>query len=325
MQDYPGPMEVVVVDDSPQASELTTAGNVPVRYFHLTKRHTIGEKRNMAVSAASQSDADVICIWDDDDIFTVDRLRQQVSRMFARNASCSSIQVAFVAVLPQKGRPGVLQRCKGMPLPFENSFCFRRSWLEERPPFTNSSLGEGNALFEGLSDWYSEAQPVPGEELPFLYIRTASSTAPDDALEPYPVRSMLLAPKEGAARLDLPLLALARALRRQRFPELTESCPGAAALVLVRESLKAALEEDLQAMSANVADSQKLAPTYWKALCGPGPAPGPAGEAPEGSRNPDFAPENLNLENRPPAEVDSDPLPPPERALELLRVALRGL
>ena len=31
-----------------------------------------------------------------------------------------------------------------------------------------------------------EAQPVPGEELPFLYIRTAASTAPDDALEPYP-------------------------------------------------------------------------------------------------------------------------------------------
>ncbi|CAE7664090.1 unnamed protein product [Symbiodinium microadriaticum] len=273
------------------------------------------------------SASDIVCIWDDDDIFTVDRLRQQVSRMLARNASCSSIQVAFVAVLPQKGRPGVLQRCKGMPLPFENSFCFRMSWLDQRPPFTNSSLGEGNALFEGLSDWYSEAQPVPGEELPFLYIRTAASTAPDDALEPYPVRSMLVASKEGGApggarRLDFALLTLARALRRQRFPKLEESSPGAAALAQVRQSLKAALRKDLEDMSANVADSLQLAPSYWRALCTPS-LPGPAGEAAEGSWNASLAPRTFDV--HPPVDATAEPLPSPEKALQLLRDVLSML
>ena len=38
-------------------------------------------------------------------------------------------------------------------------------------------------VFEGLEDWFSEAQPIDGEELPFLYVRTERSTSPDDALE----------------------------------------------------------------------------------------------------------------------------------------------
>jgi len=59
---------------------------------------------------------------------------------------------------------------EGLPLPFENSFCFKRSWLKSRPNFSNSSLGEGNVIFEALDDWYSEAQPISGEELPFLYL-----------------------------------------------------------------------------------------------------------------------------------------------------------
>lgn len=60
---------------------------------------------------------------------------------------------------------------EGLPLPFENSFCFKRSWLQSRPNFSNSSLGEGNVIFDALDDWYSEAQPISGEELPFLYPR----------------------------------------------------------------------------------------------------------------------------------------------------------
>eukprot|EP00438_Fugacium_kawagutii_P021379 Skav232426 [mRNA] locus=scaffold189:117825:125147:- [translate_table: standard] len=243
MQDYPGPLEVIVMDDSPQKQPTTDfPRQLLIKYFHVS-RTTIGDKRNMAVAEARRSGADIICIWDDDDIFTVDRLRQQVSRMVSRSASCSSIQVAFVAIL----KSGTLQRCKGLPLPFENSFCFRRSWLETRPSFSNCSLGEGNVIFEALEDWYSEAQPIAGEELPFLYVRTESSTAPDDALEPYPVESMLIPTSHGRTQVDLPLLALARALVRQRFPKL-DGFP------------------DLQAMRKNWKSSQQLAVSYWNAL-----------------------------------------------------------
>ncbi|CAK9009945.1 unnamed protein product [Durusdinium trenchii] len=254
MQDYPGPLEVIVMDDSPRAEEASQfPQELDIRYFHVD-RCTIGEKRNMAVAEATRSGAEMICIWDDDDIFTVDRLRQQVSRMVARPASCSSIQVAFVAVLTS----GILQRCKGLPLPFENSFCFRRSWLEGRP-FSNTSLGEGNVIFEELDDWYAEAQPISGEELPFLYVRTQSSTAPDDALEPYPVKSMLIGGQN--PRVDVSLLALARAFRRERFPELP-----AKALEIARGALRRVMQEDLEKMRKDINSTSQLAPVYWDAL-----------------------------------------------------------
>ncbi|CAE8618104.1 unnamed protein product [Polarella glacialis] len=325
-QDYPGPIEVVVVDDSPHHCQQlidSFVDRLNIRYRHLAdRRYTIGEKRNLACGEAQTSGSDMICIWDDDDIFTVDRVRQQVSRMLARRAECSSIQVAFVAYLPKvvpglAGDQAQLRRCRGLPLPFENSLCMRRAWVEKRPAFSNSSLGEGNVLFDGLNSWYSVAQPIPGDELPFLYIRTSASTAPDDALELYPVEGLLSPPLQlaggtsaSSARLDLGLLGLARAIRCRRFPAL-EGLPGAAALQATQVSLKAAMGCDLEAMRADRWNSKRLAPGYWAALGGAlGPLGGvvnqgygPAGEAPEGSLLPHLA---AGRDWSPPLPVDPE-------------------
>jgi glycosyltransferase involved in cell wall biosynthesis len=91
-QDYPN-IEILVVDDSAEPS-LTPATVVRlplfpdfipayiikqeqfgVRYFHLTERKTIGEKRNIAVSNAL---GEVIVHWDDDDFFRAHRISSQV-------------------------------------------------------------------------------------------------------------------------------------------------------------------------------------------------------------------------------------------------------
>ena len=138
-------------------------------------------------------------------------------------------------------KSGILQRCKGLPLPFENSFCFRRSWLEDRPRFSDSSLGEGNVIFEDLEDWYSEAQPIAGEELPFLYVRTETSTAPDDALEPYEVESMLIT--TATPQVDVALLALTRAFLRERFFR-----GSGGALSIASEALRKIMGKDLEMM-----------------------------------------------------------------------------
>ena len=84
-----------------------------------------------------------MCIWDDDDIFTVDRLRQQVTRMLARGANCSCVQATFFSCLFRGFKRALggrqvafvmgseLRRCKGLPLPFENSFCSSDEWVEK--------------------------------------------------------------------------------------------------------------------------------------------------------------------------------------------------
>mmetsp|Transcript_85568 Transcript_85568/g.276135 ORF Transcript_85568/g.276135 Transcript_85568/m.276135 type:complete len:465 (+) Transcript_85568:125-1519(+) len=305
-QDYPGHLEVVVVDDSPASAAAVIErhrGGVAAQYLYLAdRRYTIGEKRNLAVA---NSVGDIICIWDDDDIFPVDRIRQQVSRMVVRQANCSSIQVAFVAgVRPDVAGGAAIglsavgdgiwsqfQRCRGLPLPFENSFCFKKAVLQERP-FENSSSGEGCAIFKNSPDWYAEAQPISGDELPFLYVRTVASTAPDDALEQYPVRSFLERSAAGFL-LDQDLFALARSLRRKRFPSLA-SFPAAGALDFVKLELEGAIKRDVHAMREDGVDGLmgSMASGYLSNLGGLGPAdpPGPdswvygdAGEAPEGS------------------------------------------
>lgn len=325
-QDYQGRLEVIVVDDSAATAQSIFhqhAGLLDVEYVHLSdRRYTIGEKRNLAVSKAN---GDIVCIWDDDDIFPIDRIRQQVSRMVARRAPCSSIQIAFA----YSTIDGCLRRCRGLPLPFENSFCFQRDWLLAGRYFSNTSSGEGIALFKTSKDWYADAQPIPGEELPFLYIRTATSTAPDDALELYQIKSLL----DDGLRLDFPLLSLARACRQKRFPNLA-GYPGGAALEAVRAVMMEAIGMDLAAMRTGPA--LQLAPSYWTALGGalngvvasPFNTWGDAGEAPEGSRlhteRPTMRPPTpRDLEHA--GAIDSPSPISAEKALELIEQACADL
>ena len=65
-QDYEGALEVVVIDDSPESSQEQVEElmrHVPLRYIY-TERLSIGAKRNLATRS---TDAEVICVWDDDD------------------------------------------------------------------------------------------------------------------------------------------------------------------------------------------------------------------------------------------------------------------
>lgn len=71
-----------------------------VRYFHLTERKTIGEKRNLAVSNAL---GDIIVHWDDDDFFRPHRISSQVGIIFyeqERN-TMRIYSVLIPLVLPQ--------------------------------------------------------------------------------------------------------------------------------------------------------------------------------------------------------------------------------
>ena len=184
------------------------------------------------------------------------------------------------------------------------------------------------ALFEHSSDWYSEAQPVEGKELPFLYVRTISSTAPDDALEPYPAESLLAVDNLGNCRLDLDLLSLSRALRRRRFPELQDGLPGAA-LAGVRGHLRAAVMRDLEVMRSDADGARRLAPGYWQELGGDLGLPqlatwGEAGEAPEGSALATTVPPLRPPPQESAARKEAEPqsLPTPDEALRLIEAAL---
>ena len=75
-QDYPGPKELLLLNDFDQQTIVfdhpeVRIVNVPVRFGSL------GEKRNAAVAMCRH---DLIAVWDDDDIYLPHRLRYSISR-----------------------------------------------------------------------------------------------------------------------------------------------------------------------------------------------------------------------------------------------------
>jgi len=71
-QDYKN-KELIIIDDSPKRMEQLSEKNV--KYYHLPQKKSIGEKRNIGVK---KSKGEIIIMWDDDDIYSKDRIRHQV-------------------------------------------------------------------------------------------------------------------------------------------------------------------------------------------------------------------------------------------------------
>lgn len=91
-QDYPR-RELVVVDDGEDAVGDLMPADGAVRYVRLSRRATIGEKRNIACEAAR---GEVIAHWDDDDWYAADRLRYQIAPLLAGTADITGLDTAFV-------------------------------------------------------------------------------------------------------------------------------------------------------------------------------------------------------------------------------------
>lgn len=92
-QDYPGRISVSIIDDSPvSCSKAVEAfarrSRHRIQYRCLPERRSIGAKRNLAVH--QETDAEVICTWDDDDIYSCDRVRLQVQAL--QSCKCATME-----------------------------------------------------------------------------------------------------------------------------------------------------------------------------------------------------------------------------------------
>jgi glycosyltransferase involved in cell wall biosynthesis len=94
-QDYPN-RELIIVDDGTDAIGDLVQDQPNVRYFRVP-RASIGAKRNLACRHAR---GEIIAHWDDDDWYSTDRLRYQVSPILAGKADLTGLENAFVLQLP---------------------------------------------------------------------------------------------------------------------------------------------------------------------------------------------------------------------------------
>jgi glycosyltransferase involved in cell wall biosynthesis len=94
-QDYPN-RELIIVDDGTDAIGDLVQDQPNVRYFRVP-RASIGAKRNLACRHAR---GEIIAHWDDDDWYSTDRLRYQVSPILTGKADLTGLENAFVLQLP---------------------------------------------------------------------------------------------------------------------------------------------------------------------------------------------------------------------------------
>lgn len=166
--DYPhDKIEWVVVDDSDpdqsgsnrivQFGEKFAPGIV--KYIPLTKKHSIGYKRNLGVERASHN---IIVMMDDDDHYPITSFRRRVAYLLkARRryecAVCTTIAmydllkgVSAVNVPPYT--LGLAERCS------EATLTFTREFWKERP-FPDTSMAEGEGFLTGRENKVVEMPP----------------------------------------------------------------------------------------------------------------------------------------------------------------------
>lgn len=136
-QDYAA-CELVVVDDGTESAEALIPPDMRIRYIRLSKRHTVGAKRNIGCEAAQ---GDLIVHWDDDDWHAPGRLSAQVEHLMRSRADLGGIarplffqpasNRAWQYVYDDRSRPWVAG----------GTLCYTRElWL--RNPFPAIDVGE---------------------------------------------------------------------------------------------------------------------------------------------------------------------------------------
>lgn len=168
-QDWPN-RELIVVDDGDDPVE-DLASRVPnVRYFRLTRRASIGVKRNFACARAAGS---IIAHWDDDDWYAPERLRRQIEPIVEARADVTGLVSTFVLDLHGAAfwtMRGDLHRTAFVGDVHGGTLVFRRTVLDSGLYYPDSNLAEDAALLRAAtSRGFTLARLANGGV--FVYVR----------------------------------------------------------------------------------------------------------------------------------------------------------
>uniref|UniRef100_A0A6C0DPD8 Glycosyltransferase 2-like domain-containing protein n=1 Tax=viral metagenome TaxID=1070528 RepID=A0A6C0DPD8_9ZZZZ len=167
--DYPkDKIEWIVVEDSDiqeeQASDLLmkfgrSCSPLSFTYHPLQKKHTIGEKRNLAVKRAEHS---IVLMMDDDDHYPVTSFRRRVAWLLKHPWKPKATVCSMIACYDLvKGMSAVNTPPWTLPLRqriSEATLTFYKDWWMQQE-FPSTSLAEGEAFLEGREGDVLELPP----------------------------------------------------------------------------------------------------------------------------------------------------------------------
>jgi glycosyltransferase involved in cell wall biosynthesis len=164
-----GNSELIVVDDSVEKCPfMETLADSRVRYIHLRERRSTGEKRNLAVDAAS---GQVIVQFDDDDYYSPQYIRTMIGRMQAQNADFVKLSSFFLysKILRQYGY-WETEKKDGLHFVWDGSPVATRTEFDKNAEIADMHLGYGFSYVFKKTVW--EAAPFPpiffNQDTPFI-------------------------------------------------------------------------------------------------------------------------------------------------------------
>jgi glycosyltransferase involved in cell wall biosynthesis len=132
-QNYEGELELVIVDNNDfYDARLELAGTVFGQYIRTTRK-PVGALRNEGIKAAT---GEVICIWDEDDWHSSERLSAQVSRLRSSGKAVTGWHNVLYWDEATGGTFKYLNSPTGHRVPpyaMGASHCFLKSWWEKHP------------------------------------------------------------------------------------------------------------------------------------------------------------------------------------------------
>lgn len=135
------PKELIVVDDGTMPVEYLTRERDHIHYHRLGRRASIGAKRNLANSLAQGG---IICLWDDDDWYSPQRVCYQTLPILYDECDLTGIQSAFLLSLSSGevwSATAPLHRCMFEGDVAGGTLTYRRA-VAERITYPNTNLGE---------------------------------------------------------------------------------------------------------------------------------------------------------------------------------------
>ncbi len=173
-QDYPN-KELVIVDEPGSCTPLRLLSSlVRVATLHSEVPLTIGAKRNLACALA---DGEIICHWDDDDVYASDRLTHQVTPILAGEADITGLPLETVLTRAD-GRLWLASPTLAseiFPLGVHGgTLMYRRALWNATAAFANVNSGEDGGFLRLLLSRGASLVAVPNAGR-FVYVRHEST------------------------------------------------------------------------------------------------------------------------------------------------------
>jgi len=164
------PRELIIVDDGTHPVENQAAGLPDVHYRRLTKRYSIGAKRNLACDMAR---GEFIVQWDDDDWYGPQRLARQLAPLCSGVADITGLRCRWLACLDDgafwKVSAALHRRLFVLDVHGGTLAWHRRLW-DEGVRYPDTSLAEDAALLRAAVQRGARLQVLENEE-DFVYMR----------------------------------------------------------------------------------------------------------------------------------------------------------